>query len=367
MTDYKFEGWGGFDKESHKGNLKWFEYKPKHFDDDDIDIKIMYCGICGSDVHTLSSGWGDMSKLYPQVVGHEIVGIATRVGDKAEKGIKVGDLVGVGAQCDSCLECGQCKNQREQYCDNGQVGTYAGVFGRNEASKGDKSYGGYANYWRGPSHFVVKIPDNIDPAVAAPMLCGGVTLYSPLKQYGAGTTAKKVGIVGVGGLGHFGILFAKALGAEVTAISHSDHKREDAKELGATNFISTGDDAAKACAEHTRSLDLIINTSNDENLPIDAYITLLKPGGHFIMVGVPEVKQLPNIAPQSVIMNNIHVGGSAIGAPSTIEEMLAFAGEHKVQPWIKKWSLKDANEAVSTMTKARFRYVLVNEDNGGKM
>jgi D-arabinose 1-dehydrogenase-like Zn-dependent alcohol dehydrogenase len=150
----------------------------------------------------------------------------------------------------------------EQYCNSGHCGTYAGKFFRETPAKGQKSFGGYANYWRGPSRFVIPIPSNLDPAEAAPMLCGGATVYSPLKQYGAGTTAKDVGIVGLGGLGHFAVIFAKAMGANVSVISHSEGKKGDAEKMGASTFISTGDDPKKAVEPHRRSLDLIISTTS---------------------------------------------------------------------------------------------------------
>jgi alcohol dehydrogenase (NADP+) len=159
--------------------------------------------LCRSDLHTLRSGWGE--SLYPQVVGHEIVGIAIRVG-KDIKHVKVGDRVGVGAQSDSCRQCDECQASRESYCRKGQVGTYNGKF-----SDGSKSYGGYGDFSRVPGHFVVKVPDSISSAIAAPMLCGGVTVYSPLRQYGAGTERKEVGIIGIGGLGHFVRNFSRHL------------------------------------------------------------------------------------------------------------------------------------------------------------
>lgn len=150
----------------------------------------------------------------------------------------------------------------EQYCNSGHCGTYAGKFFRDTPAKGQKSYGGYANYWRGPSRFVIPIPDNLDPAEAAPMLCGGATVYSPLVQYGAGKAAKDVGVVGLGGLGHFAVIFAKALGANVTVISHTESKKADAEKMGATTFIATGSDTANAVKPHRRSLDLIISTTS---------------------------------------------------------------------------------------------------------
>lgn len=224
-------------------------------------MKILYCGICASDLHTASSGWGDMTKMYPQVVGHEIVGEVVRTGSQTEGGIKVGDVVGVGAQCDSCLKCHWCEHGEENYCAKGMTGTYGGIFHRTSA--GSKSFGGYANYWRGPSHFAVPIPAGLDPAAAAPMLCGGVTVYSPLAQYGAGKQAKDVGIVGIGGLGHFAVLFAAAMGANVTAITHSEKKVEDCKKLGASKVIITHGHVDDAVKGHERSLDLIVCASSE--------------------------------------------------------------------------------------------------------
>lgn len=273
-----------------------------------------------------------------QVVGHEIVGEAVRVG-KDVKHVKVGDIVGVGAQNDSCLECDYCKADREQYCEKGQVGTYNGKYYRQEVAKGAKSYGGYADFHRAPGHFVVRIPDGLDLALAAPMLCGGVTVFSPLRQYGAGQTAMDVGIVGIGGLGHFGLLFAKALGANVTAISHSESKKADAEKMGATRFIATHSGKDDDFAPYKRSLDLIICTTNDKDMPLLGYLSLLRPGGNLIrqspahgaessgvalpraaenqltqnvvhtVVGAPE-KPFPPVPAFPFIMGNVHLGGS---------------------------------------------------------
>ncbi|GAA6020963.1 hypothetical protein JCM11491_001566 [Sporobolomyces phaffii] len=365
-TDYKFEGWAAQGKDSVEGKLEFIDYSDlvKPFCDDDVDIKILYAGICSSDLHTASGGWGEVP--YPQVVGHEIVGYAVRVG-KDVKHVKEGDLVGVGAQNDSCLKCDECKANLEPYCAEGQTGTYAGEYKRQPEAKGYRSFGGYANYHRAPSHFVFKIPDGLDPASAAPLLCGGVTVYNPLVTYGAGKEAKDVGIVGIGGLGHFGLLFAKALGANVTAISHSESKKEDAMKMGADRFIATHSGKEDDFAPYKRSLDLIICTTNDTEMPILGYLSCLKPHGRLVLVGAPE-KPLPELPAFPFIMNGVFMGGSAIGSPKIIREMLDFAAEKDIRPWIVKRPLKDANQAFVDMnaSKARYRYVLINEDNGGK-
>ena len=230
-------------------NLKVVTFKPKNFEEDDVEIAITHCGVCGSDVHTLKQGWGE-SKL-PLVVGHEVVGHATRVGSNVQ-GIKVGDRVGVGAQIASCLQCRQCKDGFENYCPK-QVDTYVScaciyhdspaddlycVHQNAEYPDGTVTQGGYSTAIRANQQFVFPIPQEIESRDACSMLCGGLTVFSPLKTNGAGP-GKKVGIVGIGGLGHYAILFAKALGAEVWAFTHSKDKMEDAKQLGAHHIVDT--------------------------------------------------------------------------------------------------------------------------------
>lgn len=296
---------------------------------------------------------------YPCCVGHEVVGTAIRVGSQAEGNIQVGDRVGVGAQADACLnrngDCEACAAGLEQHC-NRMVGTYNGTF-----ANGGKSYGGYSLYNRSPSHFVVKIPDAISSAEAAPMLCGGITTYSPLKRNGCGP-GKKVGIVGVGGLGHFGILFAKALGADrVVAISRKANKREDALTLGADEYIATDDDPDWV-NHHSQSLDLIVSTVSSSKMPLVGYVSLLRPRGTFVQLGVPEDGAL-EIPAAVLIMKGRNFGGSLIGSPEEIREMLELAATQKVRPWIQERPMKDANQAIVDMAdgNARFRYVLVNE------
>lgn len=359
-----FNGWAAKSKDCLEGKFEKWEFTPKTWEETDVDIKIQYCGICASDLHTASSGWGQVE--YPIVVGHEIVGEVVRVGSKVTH-VKVGDIAGVGAQCGSCLGCPPCKSDKEPYCDNGQVGTYNGKFYLDGPAKGDRSQGGYASYNRSPGHFVCKIPDGLDAADAAPALCGGVTVYSPLKKYGAGTTAKDVGIIGLGGLGHFGVIFAAHMGANVTVVSHSHSKEEDAKKMGAKNFIATHGDG-DVFKKNRRSLDLLICTTNDSKMPLSGYLDLLRPGGTLCFVGLPE-GGIPQISPAQYILGNKHVCGSAIGSPAEITEMLELMKSEKISGWVKKWSMADVNKAVPSMHKgdARYRYVLVNEENGGEL
>jgi alcohol dehydrogenase (NADP+) len=289
-------------------------------------------------------------------VGHEIVGKAIRVG-KNVKHIQVGDRVGVGAQARSCMEadCPECSNGVENHCGRENVNTYGSIYPKDVG----KSYGGYATHNRTNAHFVFKIPEGLESADAAPMLCGGITVFSPLKRYGAGP-GKTVGIVGVGGLGHFGVLFAKALGADkVVAISRKAGKREDSLKLGADMYIATDDDKDWA-KTNGRSLDLIVSTVSSAKMPMTEYLSLLKVGGTFVQVGAPDGGELPPISAFSLIMNSIKVAGSGIGAPWEIKEMLELAAEKNIKPWVQKRPITEANKAIVDMEegKARYRYVL---------
>ncbi|KAH7068568.1 alcohol dehydrogenase-like protein [Paraphoma chrysanthemicola] len=351
----QFHGWLGHDSSAANGTMTWSAFTPKPFSPTDIDIKITHCGICGSDVHTLRSGWGNTH--YPCCVGHEIVGHVVRLGSEVTK-FKLGDRVGVGAQALSCQKpsCEECSQGREQHCTR-MVGTYNGKY-----PDGNFSMGGYADYVRVSAHFALAIPAGLKSEHAAPMMCGGITVYAPLIANGAGP-GKKVGIVGVGGLGHFGILFAAALGSDsVVAISRRRNKERDARAMGATEYIATSEDD-KWARKHSRSLDLIISTVSAPDMPLESYLRLLRTGGSFIQVGAPEDK-LPPIAAFALIGKGCKIGGSQIGSPKEIEQMLAFAAEKGVTPWVEKRRMGDANSAVVQMEegKARYRYVLVNGD-----
>ncbi|KAK6071127.1 nadp-dependent alcohol dehydrogenase [Seiridium cupressi] len=355
----KFQGWLGKAADSIDGKMEWGEFKPKQWTEDDVDIEISHCGICGSDLHVLRSGWGEVP--YPCVVGHEILGTAVRVGSHV-KHVKVGDRVGVGAQARSCLkvDCEDCSNDLESYC-TGFVGTYGAVYPNNEG----KSYGGYANYNRTNGHFVFPIPDGLESSLAAPMLCAGITVFSPLLRNGCGP-GKTVGIVGVGGLGHFGILFAKALGADrVVGISRKAEKRCDVLKLGADQYIATEDDENWA-EQNRRTLNLIICTISRKEMPLNGYLSLLKPEGNFIQVGLPDGGEMPAINALTLFESGITIGGSAIGSRRDITKMLQLAADKKITPWVEERPLQDANNAIVDMFegKARFRYVLVNENHG---
>lgn len=358
-TDYKFQGWLGMDAEAANGKMVWKQFEPKSFDEaEDIDIQITHCGICGSDLHTLRSGWGQTN--YPICVGHEIVGHAVRVGSKV-KDIKVGDRVGVGAQSYACLnrhgDCEACADDWTPHCPR-SVNTYGGKW-----PDGGKSMGGYADYWRGNGNCVIKIPDEIPSDQAAPMLCGGITACNPLFKYGAGP-GKRVGIIGIGGLGHYGILGAKALDCEqIVAISRSSAKKEDALKMGATGFIATDEDRDWV-SKHAASLDLIVSTVSSPKLPLEQYLRLLRLHGTFVQVGAPEDK-LPSVSAFSLISSHCSIAGSMIGSPNDIRKMLDLFVKKGVRSWNNNYPMQNANQALLDFEagKPRYRLVLVNEKN----
>ncbi|KAJ5109394.1 alcohol dehydrogenase [Penicillium angulare] len=358
-----FSGWVAHDATSP---LKYTTFEPKPFTESDIEIRITHCGICGTDIHTLRSGWAPAD--YPCVVGHEIIGIVTRIGSgvqtlpssPASREIKLGDRVGVGAQSGSCLkaDCEACADGEESYCQR-MTGTYNARYPDKS-----KSFGGFAEQWRGPAHFVFKIPDSLPSSQAAPLLCAGVTVYSPLKKYGVGP-GKTVGIVGIGGLGHLGILFAKALGAEkVVAISRSGAKKDDAEKLGADAFIATGEEKGWA-KKYSRSLDVVLSTVSGGDMPFSGYLRLLKRDGVFVQVGAPE-DPLPQLAAWSLIQKSVKVTGSNIGSTADIREMLELAAEKRVLPWVEMREMGDVNAALGDMHDGKARYRFVLQNGGGE-
>ncbi|KAL6411815.1 alcohol dehydrogenase-like protein [Ilyonectria robusta] len=355
--DYKFEGWVGLDPSAADGKMEWRPFEPKPWEETDVDVKVTHSSICGTDLHTLRGDWGPTD--YPICVGHEIVGIAVRVGSKAEGNIKVGNRVGVGAQGDSCLsrdgDCQPCAEGLENYCP-GAIYTYAGVH-RN----GGKAMGGHALYHRAPSHFVVKIPEGLDSSAAAPMLCAGITTFSPLQQHGAGP-GKKVGVIGLGGLGHFAVLWAKALDVDkLVVISRKGEKRHDALRMGADVYIAT-DDESHWAMNNQASLDLIISTVSSTKMPFAEYLSLLRLGGTFVQLGAPDGPLPLPVFP--LMQSRINVTGSGIGSPSEIRKMMDLAVRKDVKPWIEIRPMKEANQAMVDFEagKPKYRYVLVNED-----
>jgi alcohol dehydrogenase (NADP+) len=316
----------------------------------DVLIEIKFAGICHSDIHTARQEWREIE--YPFVPGHEIAGIVTEVGADVTKH-KVGDRVGVGCLVNSCGECEYCKEGNEHYCVNGSVGTYAShdKYGNNELTQG-----GYSSHIVVQENFVLHIPDAIELDNAAPLLCAGITTYSPLRHWNAGP-GKQVAVVGMGGLGHMAVKLAHAMGADVTVLSHSDKKRDDAAAFGADHYVNTSEE--KALDEVQRSFDLIINTVST-NTDLGTYLALLKPQGTMVVVGAPSEPLSVNIF--SLLGGRKSLSGSNIGGIRETQEMLDFCAEHGVVPQIEKITADQIDEAYDRVVDSdvRYRFVIDN-------
>ncbi|GAA4963716.1 NAD(P)-dependent alcohol dehydrogenase [Kineococcus glutinatus] len=311
----------------------------------DVVIDIKFAGICHSDIHTARGEWGET--LFPVVPGHEIAGIVTAVGSEVTKHA-VGDRVGVGCMVDSCRECENCRKGEEQYCLKGNIGTYNAI-GRD----GQPTQGGYSQSVVVTEDFVCRIPEGIELDVAAPLLCAGITLYSPLKHWGAGP-GKRVAIVGLGGLGHMGVKIAHALGAEVTVLSQSLKKQEDALRLGADRYFATSD--PDTFEQLANSFDLIINTVS-ANIDLDAYLGLLAVDGTLVEVGAPENPM--SVKAFSLIPNRRSLAGSMIGGIAQTQEMLDFCAEHGLGAEIEVIAADRINEAYERVVASDVRYRFV--------
>ena len=312
----------------------------------DVEIAILYCGVCHSDLHTARNEWG--GTIYPCVPGHEIVGRVTRVGDKVKK-YKKGDNVGVGCLVDSCRECVNCKEGLEQYCDNGMVGTYNG----QERDGSGNTYGGYSKQIVVHEDFVLKISDKLPLEAVAPLLCAGITTYSPLKHWKVGK-GHKVGVVGLGGLGHMGVKLAASFGAEVTMLSHSASKETDAKRLGAHKFILTTD--AEQANSVNNYFDFILDTVSADH-DYNMYLNMLKTSGVMTCVGAPPSPA--QIHAFSLIMKRKSFTGSLIGGIPETQEMLDYCAEHNIVSDVEVINIKDINEAYERMLKGDVRYRFV--------
>jgi len=310
---------------------------------EDVQIDILYCGVCHSDLHMARNEWHFTT--YPVVVGHEIVGRVAKVGSDVTK-FKVGDLVGVGCMVDSCRKCPNCTEGLEQYCDVGNVGTYGGI----EKQTGKPTNGGYSKSITVYEGFVLKIPEGMDLAATAPLLCAGITTWSPLRHWKVGP-GQKVGIVGLGGLGHMGVKFAKALGAHVVLFTTSPSKVEDGKTLGAHEVvISKNADEMKA---HHASFDFILDCVSADH-DMNAYLNLLKRDGTLCLVGAPEHPQ--PIAAFPLLMKRRRLAGSGIGGIAETQEMLDFCGEHGITSDVEVIRMDQINDAYERMLKQDVRY-----------
>jgi uncharacterized zinc-type alcohol dehydrogenase-like protein len=336
----------GFAALSAKAPIAPYSFERRDPRASDVVIDIKYCGICHSDIHQARDEWG--GSVFPMVPGHEIAGVVRAVGSKITK-YKVGDRVGVGCFVDSCRHCANCRQNLDQYCLEGITPTYNGYERDGQAL----SQGGYSNVIVVNEDYVLRMPDSIPLDKAAPLLCAGITLYSPLMHWKAGP-GKKVGIVGLGGLGHMGVKIARALGAEVTVLSQSDRKREDALRMKAQHFLSTAD--KKVFTQHANSFDLIINTVSAE-IDMNDYFGLLKTDGALVAVGIPE-KPL-TVQPASLISMRRTYAGSMIGSMRETQEMLDFCAQQEIMPQIEVIAPSEINAAWERVVKSDVRYRFV--------
>jgi len=311
----------------------------------DVLIEVTHAGICHSDIHTVRGDWGPQS--YPLVPGHEIVGVVTEVGSGVTTH-EVGDRVGVGCMVNACRDCANCRKGQEQYCLNGMVGTYGAV-----DRDGTVTQGGYSTHVVVDAHFVLRVPEGIDPAAAAPLLCAGITTYSPLRRWGAGP-GKRVAVVGLGGLGHMAVQLAAAMGAEVTVLSQSLKKQEDGLRLGAQHYHATSDpDTFTALAGR---FDLIVNTVSAP-VDVDAYLSLLAMDGALVNVGAPPEPLSLDVF--SLIGARRSFAGSMIGGIAETQEMLDFCAEHGIGAEIEVISADRINEAYERVLASDVRYRFV--------
>ncbi|KAL5556616.1 hypothetical protein UlMin_038852 [Ulmus minor] len=337
-------GWAARDS---SGILSPFHFSRRETGEKDVRFKVLYCGICHSDLHVIKNEWG--SSTYPVVPGHEIVGEVTEVGSKVQK-FKIGDKVGVGCLVGACRSCDSCSENLENYCPK-LILTYGGA----KYHDGTTTYGGYSDFMVAEEHFIVRIPDNLPLDGAAPLLCAGITVYSPLKYFGLDKPGLHVGVVGLGGLGHVAVKFAKALGAKVTVISTSPNKKKEAIEhLGADSFLVSREQDQLQAAIGT--MDGIIDTVSALH-PLVPLIGLLKAHGKLVLVGAP-VKPL-ELPVFPLIMGRKIIAGSGIGGLKETQEMIDFAAKHNITADIELIPVDYLNTAMVRLAKADVRYRFV--------
>lgn len=336
----------GYAATSAKSLLAPFNFERRELKSNDVLIDIIYCGVCHSDIHMARDEWG--GAIYPLVPGHEILGKVTRVGAGVKR-FKVGELAAVGVLVDSCRECSSCKQGLEQYCEVHWVPTYSGY----EMDNKTVTYGGYSNQIVTDENYVLHVSDKLDQKGIAPLLCAGITTYSPLRHWKIGN-GHKIGVVGLGGLGHMGVKFAASFGAEVTVLSTSDSKKADARRLGAKHFINTKDEKQMKAAKG--SFDFLLNTIAAPH-DIDALVQLLKLNGTMIMVGIPP--EDPSLSVSGLIGKRRSIAGSMIGGMRETQEMLDYCAEKNITSDVEVIAMKDINHAYERMIKGDVRYRFV--------
>ena len=312
----------------------------------DVQLEILYCGVCHSDLHTARNEWGGTK--YPVVPGHEIVGRITAVGEHVTK-YKVGQLAGIGCMVDSCRECDNCKEGLEQYCSNGMVGTYNG----EERDGSGITYGGYSKQIVAHEDFILRIPEHLPLEGIAPLLCAGITTYSPLRHWKVGK-GDKVGILGLGGLGHMGVKLAASMGAEVTMLSHSPKKEADAKRLGAHKFLLTSDE--QQVKNVRKYFDFILDTVSAEH-DYNLYLGMLKTNGVMVCVGAPPIPS--KVSAFNLIGERRTLAGSLIGGIPETQEMLDYCAAHNIVSDVEVIKMSEINEAYERMLKGDVKYRFV--------
>jgi uncharacterized zinc-type alcohol dehydrogenase-like protein len=336
----------GYAAHSATTPLRPFSFERREPLPNDVQIEILYCGVCHSDLHTVRNEWNNT--IYPALPGHEIVGRVTAAGSQVKK-FKVGDIAAVGCMVDACGKCPNCLAGDEQYCDVGFIGTYNG----EDKHLGGMTYGGYSSHIVVDQNFVLTIPKNLDLKAAAPLLCAGITTYSPLRHWKAGP-GQKVGVVGLGGLGHMGVKIANAMGAHVVLFTTSPNKKEDGLRLGAKEVVVSKNQAEMD--RHMNSFDFILDcVSADHN--INAYLNLLRRDGTLTLVGAPE-RPLP-VESFAVIFKRRQFAGSLIGGIKETQEMLDFCGKHNLVSDIEVIPIQKINEAYERMLRSDVKYRFV--------
>jgi len=325
--------------------LEPFKFERREPGPKDVQIEILYCGVCHSDIHQVRDEWG--GSIFPMVPGHEIVGKVTAIGSEVTK-FKVGETAGIGCFVDSCRHCPSCLAGLEQYCDVGMVATYNG-----RDKEGQPTYGGYSNQIIVDEQYTLHVSDKLPLAGVAPLLCAGITTYSPLIEWKIGK-GHKVGVVGLGGLGHMAVKLAASMGAEVTVLSTSAAKKVDAEKLGAHHFVVTSDEAQ--VKEIAGSLDFIINTISAQH-EYNFYLQMLKLDGTMILVGVPP--EAPQVAAFNLIIKRRRIAGSLIGGIKETQEMLDYCAEHNITSDVEVINIDYINEAYERMLKGDVRYRFV--------
>ena len=342
MTEAK--GYAAHSPESGLGPIGFERRTPRA---DDVAIRIDYCGICHTDLHFVENDWGITQ--YPVVPGHEIIGRVTAVGDEVT-GFEVGDVVGVGCMVDSCRSCEACNEGLEQYCETGSTFTYNG----EDRHDGSITFGGYSDRIVVSERFVVKVPDKLDPASAAPLLCAGITTYSPLRHFGV-SAGHKVGVIGMGGLGHMGIKLAKALGAEVTVFTRSQGKAEEARSQGAHRVVISTDQSQMEAL--TGTLDFVLDTVPVQH-DLNPYLNCLKRDGTHILVGMPEPIEPPADG-GALIFKRRRLAGSLIGGMPETQEVLEFCAEHDIACDVEMLDIRNINAAYERLKKGDVKYRFV--------